>query len=362
MSVTLISSGDYLIETGPVQESSLQEILTKVENAKSKVFILADENSLKYCYPKLVTDVPSLSKAEILEIESGEDNKIMEICLRIWQVLSELQADRDSIMLNLGGGVITDLGGFIAGLYKRGIRFYNIPTTLLAMVDASVGGKTGIDLNNLKNQIGVFNPPDGVFIDPDFLKTLSKRQMMAGLAEMIKHALIADRSYWTDIRKCDFSDHASWEKLIIPSVQIKNHIVASDPKEKGMRKILNFGHTIGHAIESYSMETAFGSLLHGEAVAAGIICEAWLSHRFENLSKPELNEITDFITQNYSFYPMDELSHHRILELMKNDKKNKNNQINFTLLSTIGEATFDNFIAPSEIKNALKYYTAAYGK
>jgi 3-dehydroquinate synthase len=362
MPVKTIQTDFYPIEMGPLDDSSLESFLNLPENKKSKLFILLDEYSLQNCFPKLMNDCPSFSRAEVLEIESGESNKNIEICTRIWQAITELGADRESILVNLGGGVITDMGGFIAGIYKRGIRFINIPTTLLAMVDASVGGKTGVDLDNVKNQLGIFNSPQAIYIDPDFLKTLSKRQMMAGLAEVIKHALIADRSYWELIRKSDFSENKNWNKLILPSLKIKNDIVKNDPSEKGMRKILNFGHTVGHAIESYSMENASMLLLHGEAVAVGMICETFLSYKHHGVTKNELDEITEYISSIYPYFPLEELAYHRILELMKNDKKNKNGQINFTLLKGIGSASFDNFISASEIKDALVFYKAVYEK
>jgi 3-dehydroquinate synthase len=353
---------NYPIEIGSLSELSLESILNLPENKNAKLFILLDEHSLQNCFPKLVNDCPSFSRAEVLEIESSEASKNIEICTRIWQAITELGADRESILVNLGGGVITDMGGFIAGVYKRGIRFINIPTTLLAMVDASIGGKTGVDLDNVKNQLGIFNSPEAIYIDTDFLKTLSKRQMMAGLAEMIKHALIADRSYWDLIRKSDFSENKNWTKLILPSLKIKNEIVKNDPSEKGLRKILNFGHTVGHAIESFALENANILLLHGEAVAIGMICESYLSFKHHLITKKDLEEITEFITSIYPRFPLEELAHHRIIELMKNDKKNKNNQINFTLLNSIGTATFDNFIPAGEIKSALVYYKAVYEK
>lgn len=360
MTLNVLKTENYPIETGSLNLSSLETYLNLPENKNVKLFILLDEYTLQNCFPKLMNDCPSFSRAEVLEIESGESNKNIEICTRIWQAITELGADRDSILVNLGGGVITDMGGFIAGIYKRGIRYINIPTTLLAMVDASVGGKTGVDLDLLKNQLGLFNPPEAIYIDPNFLKTLPKRQIMAGLAEIIKHALIGDRSYWELIRKSDFSENKNWSKLILPSLHIKNEIVQSDPHEKGLRKILNFGHTIGHAIESFAMENASVLLLHGEAVAIGMICESYLSYKHHQLSKTELEEIIGFLTSIFPRFPIEELAYHRILELMKNDKKNKNGQINFTFLNGIGSATIDNFISANEIKDSLKYYRAVY--
>lgn len=360
MVVIKTDTAGYSIEVGSLALTSLEKLLQSPENKKSKLFILLDEHTLQHCFPKLVSDIPAFANAEVIEIESGEVNKNIEICTHIWHALTELGADRDSILVNLGGGVITDMGGFIAGIYKRGIRFIHIPTTLLAQVDASVGGKTGIDMDHIKNHLGLFNNPLAVYVDPRFLTTLGKREIYSGYAEIIKHALIADRSYWDLIKKTDLSDNSSWEKLIHPSIQLKNEIVSSDPEEKGLRKILNFGHTIGHAVESYSMENSTRLLLHGEAVAIGMICESYLSHRHHHLNKTDLDDIVKFITSVYPYYSLEELAFHRIMELMKNDKKNKNNQLNFTLLKGIGSATFDNFLPATEVKDALNFYKAVY--
>lgn len=362
MPVQKISTPNYDVEIGSISESSLSELLLSADYKMAKYFILVDENSLQYCYPYVLSELPFLESAEILEIESGETNKNIEICTRIWQAITALDADRDSVIINLGGGVITDMGGFIAGLYKRGIRFINIPTTLLAQVDASVGGKTGIDLDHLKNQIGLFNYPELIVLDPFLLKTLPKREVISGYAEMIKHALIADKKYWEQLKKMNLSVFDNWAKIIQSSVEIKNDIVSKDPSEKGLRKILNFGHTIGHAIESFSLENGGKELLHGEAVAVGMVCEAYLSYKNVNLPKKSLEEIIQFISTHFEFYPLEEITYHRILELMKNDKKNKNNQINFTLLNEIGSASIDHYLNASDIKEALAYYRTAYEK
>jgi 3-dehydroquinate synthase len=360
MPVEKIQTESYSIEIGSLINSSLEKLLHSAENKKVKLFVLLDEHTLTHCFPKLVNDAPVFANAEVIEIESGENNKNIEICTRIWQAITELGADRDSIIVNLGGGVISDMGGFIAGIYKRGIRYINIPTTLLAQVDSAVGGKTGVNQDNVKNQLGLFNNPMAVYVDPGFLKTLSKREVISGFAEIIKHALIADRSYWDLIKKTDLSDFKNWDKIIAPSIQIKNEIVKNDPSEKGMRKILNFGHTVGHAVESFSLETGGKELIHGEAVAIGMICESYLAGKHHLLNKADLDDIVNYICSVFPFYKIEDLAFHRIIELMKNDKKNKNNQINFTLLKGIGSATFDNFLQPAEIKDALNYYKAVY--
>jgi 3-dehydroquinate synthase len=325
----------------------------------SSVFILVDEHTLQHCLPRLIGRVKSLANAEIIELESGELNKTPDVVLQVWRVLSELGADRQSLIINLGGGVLSDLGGFVASTFKRGIRFLNIPTTLLAQIDASVGGKTGVDLDGLKNEIGTFSEPEAVFIYPDFLQTLSKREMLAGFAEAIKHGLIADASYWKKIKITSIADNQAWPALIARSVEIKSEIVQEDPKEKGLRKSLNFGHTIGHAIEAFFLERVSSSVLHGEAVAAGMICEAWLSNQQAKLSADELEDITQFITQRYLPITLDDDADHRLIELMRHDKKNEGGKIRFTLLERIGQTKWNVACSPNQIIEALQYYRHA---
>lgn len=328
------------------------------EKSYSKLFILVDENSLKHCYPQLVEKIEKFESAELIEIESGEENKTIEICLQVWSTLSEYGADRKSLFINLGGGVIGDMGGFIASTFKRGIDFINIPTTLLAQVDASVGGKVGVDLNHLKNEIGVFNNPAAVFVNSDFLNTLDKRQVLSGFAEIIKHALIADAEYWKKVNEADLNDPASLSKLIETSIRIKNEIVLKDPKEENIRKVLNFGHTIGHAIETFSLEhDKQNPLLHGEAIAAGMICEAYLSHKICKLAKEELKQISRFILSNYKNVRIDKMDEGELLEIMKHDKKNKKGEINFSLLSKIGICEIDKTAGADLIVEALNYYS-----
>ena len=324
----------------------------------SKLFILVDENSFKNCYPQLVEHVAAFKDAELIEIESGEDNKNIDVCLQIWSTLSELGADRKSLFVNLGGGVIGDMGGFIASTFKRGIDFINIPTTLLAQVDASVGGKVGIDLNHLKNEIGVFNNPKAVFVNSNFLRTLDKRQLLSGFAEIIKHALIADAAYWKKVIAVNLNDVEALDKLIEASVKIKNKVVMQDPEEYGLRKCLNFGHTIGHAIETCSLEeTGSESFLHGEAIAVGMICEAYLSYKLCNLAKEELKEITDFIMERYPSLAIDHMDQQHLIELMGHDKKNEKGMINFSLLSAIGTCEINKTANYDQIFESLAYYS-----
>jgi len=332
----------------------LTEYLRPYKNCK--IFLLVDKNTMQHCVSQLITNVPMLKEVEIIEIESGEENKTLDICFQIWKTLIDFKADRNSLLINLGGGVITDMGGFVASTYKRGISFINIPTTLLSQIDASVGGKTGVDFEGFKNMLGVFNEAQGVFIYPYFLKTLDKRQMLSGYAEALKHALITDKTYWEQLKKGLLSDARNWHELILTSVEIKNKIVLNDPLEKGERKLLNFGHTIGHAIESCSLINDKLPLLHGEAIAIGIVCEAYLSHLITGLSKKELTEISTTILSFYSNYKLDENKFHLIIEMMKQDKKNKNNAINFTLLKKIGSAEINHQASVENILESLNYY------
>lgn len=353
-----ITSGNYSIYINKGISRDLNRFFKAAKNRYSRIFILVDEHSLKFCYPQLVNEVDAFKDAEIIEIESGEESKNIEVCTQIWATLSEYGADRRSLFVNLGGGVIGDMGGFIASTFKRGITYINIPTTLLAQVDASVGGKTGIDLFHLKNEIGLFCTPAAVFADTTFLNTLDRRQLLSGFAEIIKHALIADAGYWEQVKAFDLSELSAIASLITASVTIKNSIVTVDPREQGLRKVLNFGHTIGHALETYSLENdEHKPLLHGEAVAAGMVCEAYLSAELCKLDRAQLGEITQFILQRYEPLKLGRADHVRLLELMKHDKKNDKGDIHFSLLSAIGKCEINKTAKASQIVDALNYYT-----
>lgn len=319
------------------------------ENNYSNIFIIVDSNSNEVCLPKLMPYIATELTIEIIEFEAGEINKNIETCVQIWSVLTDLGADRKSLIINLGGGVVTDLGGFVASTFKRGIDFINIPTTLLSMVDASVGGKTGVDLGNLKNQIGVINTPKMVLIDTSYLETLSQMEMRSGLAEVLKHGLIFDIKYWKqflDLSKLDFAD---FDTIIYDSIKIKNEIVMQDPTEQGIRKALNFGHTLGHAIESYFLENENKkTLLHGEAIAIGMILESYISMRKNLISAEEYSEIKTTITSIYEAVLFEENDLNPILELLIHDKKNEYGTIKFVLLDGIGK-----FIMNQEVENEL---------
>jgi 3-dehydroquinate synthase len=352
--VSTLSAPTYPLHIGESAFGELEAFLRKQKF--SSVFILVDENTLQHCLPQLVGRVKSLANAEIVELESGERNKTIEVCTQVWQVLGELGADRKSLLINLGGGVITDMGGFIASTFKRGIAFVNVPTTLLSQIDASVGGKTGVDLNGLKNEIGVFADPQQVIIVPDFLRTLPRREMLSGFAEALKHGLICDRNFWESLLEVNIGDSADWEEVILRSIRIKLEIVTEDPQESGKRRLLNFGHTIGHALESFFLEQAESSLLHGEAVAAGMVAEAFLSSQLAGLPQEELEQITTSLLLRFGAVTIDPMADHRLVELMRNDKKNESGQIRFVLLESIGTAVYDKKVNARQVIEALDYY------
>lgn len=323
----------------------------------SKIFILVDENTNEFCLPKLLPSIETETEIEIIELEAGEENKTIETCVGVWEALIELGADRKSIVLNLGGGVVTDMGGFIAGTFKRGIPFINIPTTLLAMVDAAVGGKNGIDLGGLKNQIGTITNPEMVLIDVEYLETLSQRELKSGLAEMLKHGLIADAAHWNQLKNFAKFDFSTFEKIIEESVAIKNSIVTQDPTENGIRKALNFGHTLGHAIETYFLENPTKEkLLHGEAIACGMILESFISVKKGLLSPAAYSEIKLTIHEIFEKLTFTENDINSILKLLIHDKKNEYGQVQFALLNGIGSTSINQSADNETIINAFLDY------
>ncbi|MCK0133758.1 3-dehydroquinate synthase [Arenibacter sp. S6351L] len=321
----------------------------------SKIFILVDENTHNCCLPIFMSKIEGEYDFEIIEIEEGEINKNIATCTQVWEVLSELDADRKSAMINLGGGVVTDLGGFVASCFKRGIDFINVPTTLLSMVDASVGGKTGVDLGPLKNQVGVINQPQIVVVDTDFLNTLDQRQLNSGYAEMLKHGLITDAAYWEALKGLTGFDDL--DEYILRSVAIKNEVVQQDPTEQHLRKILNYGHTLGHAVESYFLESKEHQLLlHGEAIAVGMILEGYLSYKLTGLSKSDLEDIKATFLGRYKKVDFEQKDIDTILTLLKFDKKNSHGNVNFVLLKRIGEPAIDIKVTPELLEESFAYY------
>ncbi|SFR46457.1 3-dehydroquinate synthase [Robiginitalea myxolifaciens] len=321
----------------------------------SKVFLLTDTNTRRDCLPVLLEHLPEAATWELLEMAPGESNKQVSACIPLWQALSDKGADRKSILISLGGGVVTDLGGFVACTYQRGIDFINIPTSLLAMVDASVGGKTGVDLGSLKNQVGIIRQPEMVLVHSQFLKTLEKRELYSGFAEMLKHGLIQDQGYWENLitRKPEDIGIAD----IAHSVQIKNQVVIQDPTEKGLRKILNFGHTLGHAIESYFLTAEnLPTLLHGEAIAAGMILEAHLATKVCQLPSEACDQIKNGFNQYFEKVAFEPEQITAIKSLMSHDKKNAFGTVKFALLETIGGATYNCEVSDSQLDAAFEYY------
>jgi 3-dehydroquinate synthase len=318
----------------------------------SNIAVIVDENTLEYCYPKIDSAIPSHI---VIDIKSGEEEKNLETCQQIWNELTKHAFDRKSLVINLGGGVIGDMGGFCAATYKRGIDFINIPTTLLAQVDASIGGKLGIDFQNYKNHIGVFQNPLKVMLDANFFDTLSDEELRSGYAEIIKHCLIRDANMFYEITKKPY-EKLDLFTLTKHSVKIKDWVVEEDPTEKGLRKILNFGHTVGHAIESFYLESEEKKLLHGEAIAIGMICEAYLSVSKCDLTQQELDKIVSYIKRIYNPKKIKEGDIDEIVQLTKQDKKNEGHRINCSLLRNIGACTFDIQIDEDDIKASIVYF------
>ena len=344
------SSGHNIyFETGLAPLSDIIE-----SGTYSKVFVFADRNTSESCLPVFQEMLGDFTAFDLIETDPGEENKNIDFCIGIWKTLLDFEADRKCLMINLGGGVITDMGGFVASTYKRGIDFINIPTTLLSQVDASVGGKTGIDIDNVKNMVGTFTLPKAVFIETKFLATLSKRELLSGFAEMIKHGLIVDRVYYEQLKDCEY-EHIPAE-AIHRSVAIKNEVVTEDPQERGLRKILNFGHTIGHAVETYSLINDKSPLTHGEAIAIGMVCEAYLSSTNNTLSQEELKDVSSYVLKHYPKYQIKEQSFEGLLAFMQSDKKNEGGQIMFSLLSKIGTCDYNCRVATSDILASLNYY------
>ena len=329
---------------------------TVAKNKYSVIFIIVDENTHTNCLPHFISQLQTKSTIEVIEIEAGEEHKNITTCTSVWEALSELGADRKGLVINLGGGVVTDLGGFIAATFMRGIDFINVPTSLLAMVDASVGGKTGIDLGVLKNQVGVIKLPLMVLIDISFLDTLPENQLKSGLTEMLKHGLIHKKSHWEALKKPALTK-SEIGLLIHESIEIKNEVVTKDPTEKGLRKILNYGHTLGHAIESYCLKNnEKTTLLHGEAIAIGIILESYLSTELTGLQEKSLADITNTIAIHFEKTNFSDNDIEKIIELLKFDKKNTHGNINFVLLEEIGLAKIDCKASNELIKKAFDYY------
>jgi 3-dehydroquinate synthase len=321
------------------------------EKKYSSLAVLVDENTRRHCLPLIA---PVLPNTFVIEVKSGEDEKNINTSVIIWQAMTEQALDRHACLIVLGGGVLGDMGGFCAATYKRGIDFILIPTTLLAQVDASIGGKLGVDFNHFKNHIGVFQKPALTLLFNGFLKTLSEAELRSGFAEVIKHTLISDESVWKEIVSKNLSDQ-DWDNLIRHSVEFKAQVTTTDPKEKGLRKILNAGHTIGHALESYLLSKG-RRILHGEAVAAGLIMEGYIAKKQGSLSDAEFNTIIGFILKIYGKVKVDSEELTSIAQLTLQDKKNRGNKIMCVLLDGIGKARWDCEISLESVTEAVSFY------
>mgnify|MGYP002551376694 CR=1 FL=1 len=327
-----------------------------------KLFILTDTNTQEKCYP-LIKDIPALQDTPVITVQAGDTHKDIEQVAYIWSRLSNEGASRNWLLVNLGGGMITDMGGFAGATFKRGLRTVNIPTTLMASVDAAVGGKTGINFNGLKNEVGSFYPPECVFIDCEFLRTLDRDNLLSGYAEMIKHALISSMDIYASVLLFDLDakiDYAFLNRMVAQSVAVKERIVGEDPKEHGIRKALNFGHTIGHAYESLSFKKD-RPLLHGHAVAAGIVSELYLSHKVCGFPMEKLSQVVYYLKEYYPAFVFDCKDYDTLYELMTHDKKNEAGIINFTLLSQVGDVQINQQVSKEKILESLDFYRESFG-
>ena len=324
--------------------------------AHDRLFVLTDETTLKLCWP-LVGELPCLTEAQMITIGATDENKTLESLSHVWTELQRGGATRHSLMLNLGGGMVSDLGGFAASTFKRGIAYINVPTTLLSMVDASVGGKTGINFGGLKNEIGVFNCARSVILDTTFLRTLDYENLASGYAEMLKHGLISNVETWAELMRFDLqqADYELLRTMVAKSVAVKERIVDEDPLEHGIRKALNLGHTVGHAFESLAMAEN-RTVLHGYAVAWGLVCELYLSVRHTGFPKDKLWQTLQFVKENYGKFSFDCKQYDRLYELMTHDKKNTAGVVNFTLLGEVGDIRINQTATREEIFDMLDFY------
>ena len=337
--------------------STLDALLN--EMAPDRLFVLTDEQTAQLCYPLVAQAVGG---AHQITIPAGDDNKHVDSLCHVWNELSSHGATRHSLLINVGGGMVTDLGGFAAATFKRGISCINVPTTLLAMVDAAVGGKTGINLHSLKNEVGAFYPAEAVVVSSQFLHTLDAPNLVSGFAEMLKHGLISTEEHWAQLMRYDLNqpDLAALQPLIMESIHTKEYIVEQDPTEKHIRKALNLGHTLGHALETHYMRRGT-PCLHGYAVAWGMVCELYLSHLKVGFPTDKMRQTIQFIREAYGVFPFECKQYNRLYEFMTHDKKNTSNSINFTLLSDIGDIQINQTATQKEIEEALDFYRETMG-
>lgn len=336
-------------------QTKLSEAVASVKH--DRLFVLCDDVTVRLCWPQL-RDLPCLQGTEPIVIRHGDTAKTLQTLADVWTALQAGKATRHSLMVNLGGGMVTDLGGFAASTFKRGLHYINIPTTLLAQVDASVGGKTGINFGGLKNEIGVFNEADAVLIDTLFLRTLDRENLLSGYAEMLKHGLISSREHLGELLASDCLDTVAAEgtlaALLATSVGVKQRIVEQDPHEQGLRKALNLGHTVGHAFESFAMEQG-RPILHGYAVAFGLVCELYLSCVKCGFPTDVMRQVVSYIREHYGTLDYSCDDYPTLFRLMQHDKKNEGDTINFTLLADVGQLRLNQTASRQEIDEALDF-------
>jgi len=335
--------------------AALDRWLTTEARGAQRV-VVGDENTLRHGLPELLALVPGLREAPSIAVPPGEGSKGIGTCHALWNHLAGLGVERGAVLVALGGGVVTDLAGFVGATFKRGLRVVNVPTSLMGMVDAAIGGKTAIDLDGVKNLVGLVRQPEGVYVHPPFLRTLGKRELLNGVAEMLKHGLVADADHWHAVVAAPWHDLQALAPLVERSAALKCAVVSTDPEEHGPRRLLNFGHTIGHAVEAFSGEGPQRGLLHGEAVVVGMECAAWLSWRLDLLDRTSCDAITAVLLERYRTFSLNVTDHHRILELMAHDKKNRGGGFRFTLLEAIGRGRVDVPVDAAMVADALDHY------
>ena len=335
-------------------ENDIAEAIGKV--AHDKLFVLTDTTTQELCWP-VVRDFAIMQQAQTITIQSTDEAKTLETLAYVWSALQKGGATRHSLLVNLGGGMVTDLGGFAASTFKRGMAYINVPTTLLSQVDASVGGKTGINFGGLKNEIGVFNCAQSVILSSMFLRTLDRENLLSGYAEMLKHGLLSTTENWAELLNFDITepDYDILLGLVAKSVSIKEGIVTEDPTEKGIRKALNLGHTAGHAIESLALQEG-RTVLHGYAVAWGLLMELYLSARKCGFPAKELHQMEAYIKEHYGKFHYECRHYETLCDFMSHDKKNQGGNINFTLLGGIGDIRINQTATKDEIEEMLDYY------
>jgi 3-dehydroquinate synthase len=339
------------ISVGPLHSGAFEAALTEFQGRK--IVILVDENTHDCCLDYLLTQFEALKNAEVIVIPAGEDNKVMEICMQVWKALTDYHISRTDLLINLGGGVVCDMGGFIASLFKRGLTFMHIPTSLLAMVDAAIGGKNGVDLEGLKNQLGTFNHPSHIFVDPAFLSSLPEKELWNGHAETLKHGMISSISYFETLLQIDTTDKLIEASDIVESIRVKSQIVTEDPSEKNIRKILNFGHTFGHALETYFLTRS--PIDHGHAVALGILVETFLSKQLLSFPENAFLKTIQHISKLFEVLCPPREEWDEIWESMLQDKKNDRGTVRPVLLKNIGEATLNTSIDYEQFKSGMTF-------